>query len=59
MCVASYGVIPHTYIRAVAPGRVGVTAPAAVSNSLSVLGDCSLRGTEGMLCRSQDFTAKD
>ena len=31
MCVASYGVMPHTYIRATGPGSVGRTVPDAVS----------------------------
>jgi hypothetical protein len=30
MCVASYGVMPQTYIRAVSAGVVGSTFPEAV-----------------------------
>ena len=32
-CVASYGVMPHVYMRTVSPGSKGTTCPLAVSYS--------------------------
>ena len=49
MCVASYGVMPQTYIRAAPDGSTGFSSPDAVSCTRTAgAGARSSRGTSGL-----------
>ena len=54
MCVASYGVMPHTYMRATGPGSVGRTDWLAVSKRRR---GRPVPGSVGTVGSGQDFTA--
>src|SRR5699024_12070062 len=47
-CVASYGVMPQTYIVATGPGDTGIGAASAVSCRVSGTGAPATKGTDGM-----------
>src|ERR671939_1651099 len=47
MCVASYGVMPQTYIRAVGPDAAGTTLPVLVSCRRTVGPRPGRSGTDG------------